>query len=153
MFNSPTPTTSQRITDGDFTEIVNRTLRRSPMVPNAVMAHISGRHVTLTGAVDSYLQRDAAEEAIRRLDDVESVDNRITLIIRSPIKNAEQHIRHAMLRNPMLDSSAIRITIIGHTAILTGHVGSLAEKKQAGLATWASSIVRSLDNRLKIQAH
>jgi osmotically-inducible protein OsmY len=152
MTTSPTPNTTQGITEAPITETVHRALSGSTIVPNTVAAHITGNHVTLTGQVDSYIQRDAAKEALARLDDVEAVDNRITVIIRSPTKNAEQHIRHAMLRNPWISSRTISITIIGHTARLTGQVGSLAEMKQAGLATWASPMVRALDNRLMVQA-
>jgi osmotically-inducible protein OsmY len=151
MTTSPTPSTTQGITQAPIAETVNRALSGSTIVPNTVAAHVTGSHVTLTGQVDSYIQRDAAEEALERLDDVEAVENRITVIIRSPTKNAEQHIRHAMMSNPWINSSTISITIIGHTARLTGHVGSLAEKKQAGLATWASPMVRSLDNRLMVR--
>nr|WP_255727407.1 MULTISPECIES: BON domain-containing protein [unclassified Nesterenkonia] len=75
------------------------------------------------------------------------------MIDRTPAENAEQRLKNAMLRNPQLDARDVRVTILGDTAILTGHVTSLAQKKQAGLATWACPNVTRIDNRLAVRPY
>jgi hypothetical protein len=67
MTTSPTPSTTQGIAEAPIAETVNRAMSGSTIVPSTVAAHVTGSHVTLTGQVDSYIQRDAAEETLERL--------------------------------------------------------------------------------------
>ncbi|WP_342357818.1 BON domain-containing protein [Nesterenkonia sp. AY15] len=144
---------SQWVADSDIRRTVERALTCDTAVPRAVKSQVLNRHITLTGEVDWGFQREAAQLAVQDLCGVKSLDNQITLIDRTPAENAEQRLKNAMLRNPQLDARDVRVTILGDTAILTGHVTSLAQKKQAGLATWACPNVTRIDNRLAVRPY
>ncbi|PRZ15210.1 BON domain-containing protein [Nesterenkonia sandarakina] len=117
----------------------------------AVAAWIEDHHVTLTGEVCWTYQREAAEQAVRRLPGVGSVQNRIVVAARTSLRNAEARLRNAMFRDPQIDADLVHVTITGPTAVLTGQVKSLAEKRQAGLAAWISPGVIEVDNRLVVR--
>ena len=147
------PRASRWVTDPDLHRTVERALTWADAVPRGVKSRVRHRHVTLTGEVDWHFQREAAELAVQDLPGVDSLDNQITLSCRTPVETAEQRLKSAMLRNPQLDARHVTVTILGSTAILTGHVRTLAEKKQAGLATWASPNVTRIDNRLAVRPY
>ncbi|MGJ9371770.1 BON domain-containing protein [Nesterenkonia sp. CF4.4] len=116
-----------------------------------VTAWIEDQHVTLTGEVDWTYQREAAEHAVRRLPCVGSVENRIAVTARTPLRNAEERLRNAMFRDPQIDADLVHVTVTGQTAVLSGQVKSLAEKRQAGLAAWISPGVLEVHNRLVVR--
>lgn len=107
--------------------------------------------MTLTGEVEWDFQRVAAQRVVADLRGVKSLENQIALAARTPAENAEQSLKNAMFRNPQIDASHVNVAIIDHVATLTGHVSSLAQKKQAGLATWACPDVTQIDNRLEVR--
>lgn len=145
------PAASRGATDGDIRRVVERALTWAPAVPSAVKSQVRNRHITLTGEVDWDFQRRAAQQAVEDLRGVSSLDNRITLSRCRHVETAGQRLEYAMLRNPRLDASHVSVTIVEHTAILTGHVATLEEKKQAGLATWVCSEVTQIENRLAVR--
>lgn len=145
------PAASQGATDGDLRRIVERALTWAPAVPGTVKSQVRHGHIVLTGAVDWDFQRRAAQRAVEDLRGVRSLDNRITLSRRIRVETAEQRLASAMLRNPRLDARHVTVTIVENTAILTGHVATLAEKKQAGLATWVCPEVTQIENRLAVR--
>ncbi|MGJ9372583.1 BON domain-containing protein [Nesterenkonia sp. CF4.4] len=145
------PAAPQGATDGDIRRVVERALTWAPAVPSAVKSQVRNRHITLTGEVDWDFQREAAQLAVEDLRGVRSLDNQITLSSRTRVETAEQRLEYAMLRNPRLDARSVTVTIVENTAILTGHVATLAEKKQAGLATWVCPEVTKIENRLAVR--
>lgn len=144
---------SRRVTDIDLHRDVERALRSSTTVPRSVTAEVRQRHVTLSGEVDWDFQRDAAARAVQDLRGVASLDNQVQLIPGSAVVNSERRLRSAMLRNPQIDPRNVTVTILESTAILTGHVSSLEEKKQAGLATGACPNVTRVENRLLVRPY
>lgn len=141
------------VPDIDLHRDVERALSASTVVPRTVTAEVRHRHVTLSGEVDWDFQRDAAAQAIQDLRGVASLDNQVQLIPGSAVVNSERRLRSAMLRNPQLDPRHVTVTILKGTAILTGHVNSLEEKKQAGLATGVCPDVTRVENRLLVRPY
>lgn len=132
-------------------EVVQSELHWTPeLSEGAVTAWVDDRHVTLTGEVDWTYQREAAERAVRQLLGIDSLENQIAIAVRTPLENAEERLRNAMFRDPQIDPEQVIVTITGNTAVLTGQVRSLAEKRQAGLAAWVSPGVIEIDNRLDV---
>ena len=132
-------------------EVVESELRWSLKLPEgSVTAWIDHRHVTLCGEVDWTYQREAAEQIVWNLPGVDSLENHIAIASRTPLRNAEERLRNAMFRDPQINPDHVKVTITGQTAVLTGRVKSLAEKRQAGLAAWISPGVIEVDNRLDV---
>ncbi|WP_274616011.1 BON domain-containing protein [Nesterenkonia sp. YGD6] len=132
-------------------EVVESELRWiSELREGNVTAWVEDRDVTLFGLVDWTYQSEAAERAVRNIPGVESVENQIATAARTPLQNAEERLRNAAFRDPRIDADHVVATITGQTAVLTGKVKSLAEKRQAGLAAWISPGVIEVDNRLDV---
>lgn len=132
-------------------DTVESELRWAPELKDAeVIVWIEDRRVVLAGVVDWNYQREAAERLVRNLPGVESVRNQIGTAERTPLQNAEQRLKNATFRDPQIDPDQVVVTIAGQTAVLTGQVRSLAEKRQAGLAAWISPGVIAVDNRLNV---
>lgn len=147
------PKLAPRVTETEIAEEVERALMWAINVPDSVKAEIAGHNVTLTGQVKWDFQRQAATRAVRYLRGVYAVNNMITLTVRPSAADAEERIKHALVRNALLDANHVTVTVAGNKAILTGRVRSWAEKKQAGLAAWASPHVTDVANNLVVQAY
>lgn len=145
------PTSARWITDKDISRAADRVLTWSANVPRAVRATVESGRITLTGQVDWHFQSEAAERAVENIRGVRSVHNEISVIPRPAAADAAEKVRDAMFRNPQVDAAHVHVTVVGHTAVLTGHVRSLAQKKQAGAATWSSPDVSKVDNRLRVR--
>lgn len=147
-----TAAVAQTDTSALLTGAVEVELRRISELPEgSVTAKVHDRCVILQGEVDWIYQRDAAELAARRATGVESVQNLIATAARTPLRNAEERLRNACFRDPQIDADHVVVTITGRIAVLTGHVESLAEKRQAGLAAWISPGVTAIENRLEVR--
>lgn len=137
---------------GGIAESVQRALHWEPHVPRTVEANVRYRHVTLSGDVNWTFQRETALHVVERLDVVDSVDDQMSLAARTPGNDAERSIKRALLHNPQIDARDVTVFVVDGTATLTGWVRSLAEKRQAGLATGASPDVAHINNRLRVHS-
>lgn len=138
------------MTDADIVREAKHALAWKINVPDTVSAEVSGHRVTLAGGVDWNFQRVAAKRAVQDLPGVHSVDNRITLMPRVSAADAQERVSEALVRNARIDAARVTVSVAGNKATLTGRVQSLAEKHQAGMATWSSPNVTELDNRIEV---
>ncbi|MCH8562899.1 BON domain-containing protein [Nesterenkonia sp. YGD6] len=128
-----------------------KALARSTNSPSTVEARVENFTAVLTGQVDWNFQRELAKRAVENVAGVKHVEDQTTLRVRTPIENAADRVKKAMSLNQKIDASHVIVTITGNTAVFTGYVRSLAEKKQASLATWVSPDVTRIDNRLAVR--
>jgi osmotically-inducible protein OsmY len=62
----------------EFVERVDRAVKTSPhLIRRDLRVQVDTDRVILTGMVDSYFQKQMAQEAVRRVDGVASIDNRL----------------------------------------------------------------------------
>ncbi|MGJ9404904.1 BON domain-containing protein [Nesterenkonia aurantiaca] len=141
----------RHLTESVICRAVEAALTKSPSVPEGIAAQVVDRNVTLTGQVDWTYQREAADQIVRSLPGVGSVENQITTVARTPLENAQERLNNARFRDPQIQPDHVVVTITGQTAVLTGYVRSLAEKRQAGLAAWIAPGVTAIENRLDIR--
>lgn len=117
--------------------------------------------VTLSGSVTDAALKDAAEKAVRRIEGVESVTNRIDTL---PTSRADETLRARLFAAIYRDSpleryekadesrSAIRIIVDGGNVRLVGVVDRLEDKELAGLKAKGVFGVREVVNDLKTRA-
>ncbi|GAA1139109.1 BON domain-containing protein [Nesterenkonia lutea] len=146
------PASGATVTEADIAREATHALAWKITVPDSVRAEVDGHSVTLAGEVGWNFQRVAAKRAVQYLPGIHSVDNQISLTARASDEAAEERIKNALLRNARVDVEHLEVTVTGTVATLTGHVQSLAEKHQAGMATWSSPYVTEIDNRLEIRS-
>lgn len=138
-------------TDTEIATAVGSTLRWADDVPHeAVKAEVRDGVVVLTGEVEWDHQRRGASRAVQRLTGVRKVDNRMTLKRRPSGTDTRERIEKALVRNAIVESNAIDVSVDGNTVTLTGTVGSWAEKTQAGLAAWSSPHVDRVNNQITV---
>ena len=107
--------------------------------------------VTLSGNVDWYYQRTAAEEDVRKLSGVCGVTNKIAVQPRLNSANVKSKIEAALKRHTELEAKAIRVTVKnGNTVVLEGKVDNWDERRAVENAAWSAAGVASVEDRLTI---
>lgn len=117
---------------------------------DAVKVQVEKGWVTLTGEVDWYFQRNAAEQDLRRLAGVVGISDRIT--IRSKIEESSMadNIKHALDRAWFIDPKMIAVTAYGGIVRLTGTVHSPHDRQMAASTAWAAPGVTSVENDIAV---
>lgn len=110
--------------------------------------------VSLSGEVDWWYQKDAAEDNVRNLLGVRGISNNIIIQPVSPIAVDEQDVKDkiesAFQRNALLDSRRITVETRGSKVILKGSVHNRAEKEQVERAACSAPGVSEVENNVTI---
>ncbi|MBO0595880.1 BON domain-containing protein [Nesterenkonia sp. E16_7] len=139
--------------DASITSRAAGILAGSMGVPSTVRVRVQNHTAILSGQVEWSFQRELAVRVVRDIAGVDRVEQQISLRARAPSDSPSQRVMKALALNKKIDASHIVVTITGSTAVLSGYVRSLFEKKQAGLATGASHDVTRIENRLAVRRH
>ena len=123
------------------------------LVPkDAVNVLVQDGWVTLSGRVDWYYNKTAAEDDVRKLSGVCGVTNKIT--IKQPSvdpSNVKGKIESALRRHAEVEAKAIRITVKdGNKVVLEGKVDNWDERRAVENAAWSAAGVASVEDRLTI---
>jgi osmotically-inducible protein OsmY len=106
--------------------------------------------VTLEGEVRWHFQRKLAESAVRKLEGVKSVTNKIIIKTDvSPFK-VQEKIEDALRRSAALDARRIVVDADGSKITLRCTVRSWSEKKEAERAAWSAPGVTSVENLIEV---
>ena len=119
---------------------------------------VDGGKVTLTGQVVNGALKDSAEKAVKKIEGVESVDNRIEIL---PPSSNDDRIRlqvaraifndDRLFRYSMGSVPPIHIIVKGGHVTLEGIVNSQADKDLASLRANGVPGVFSVENHLQVQ--
>jgi hyperosmotically inducible protein len=119
---------------------------------------VEGAAVILTGQVTRPALKTDAERAVKRLEGVETVDNRIEVLPLSPNDDQVRMMEYrAIYYHPALDRYAIRavppihIIVKNGDVTLVGYVASQADKNLAGLYANGVPGVFSVKNDLLVE--
>jgi osmotically-inducible protein OsmY len=106
--------------------------------------------ITLSGEVDWFYQKMAAEEDIRRLFGVVGVTNQVTIKSTVQASDVSDEIMHALHRSWFFDPKTINVSADGSTVRLTGTVHSAHERQVAAATAWAAPGVTNVENDIVI---
>jgi osmotically-inducible protein OsmY len=106
--------------------------------------------VTLTGQVDFWYQKDAAEQEVRPLMGVIGVSNQASIKPRLDASNLREDITHALHRSWFSQPDQIHVTAKGGHVWLTGHVHSAHERQVAGTTAWSTPGATMVENDLAV---
>ena len=118
---------------------------------NAVDVLVQHGFVTLSGNVNWYYQKIAAEEDVCKLSGVRGVSNMIAINPLVDSSNVKSKIESALKRHAEIEVKAIRITVQnGNKVVLEGKVDNLDERRAVENAAWSAPGVASVEDRLTI---
>lgn len=107
--------------------------------------------LTLEGTLEWHYQRERAESAVRRLDGVTSVLNRICIEPKVAADNIKHRIENAFQRIAYVDAGRITVEAHGSDVTLRGEVRSWAERDQAQQTAWSAPGVAKVINELTVR--
>jgi osmotically-inducible protein OsmY len=138
-------------TDADIAADVARALKLRPGIPESVQAVVHNGRVTLTGKVEWLVQGNHAEETVRHIRGVRGVLNHIEVSPKTTLRDVRRRIMQALHRNADVDAHHIDVAIGDDDAvILTGTVGSWAQRDAAERAAGSAPGIRRVDNRMVV---
>jgi osmotically-inducible protein OsmY len=115
-------------------------------------AQVTVRHgwLTLEGMLEGQDQKDAADQAIRKLAGVRGVTNLIIVKRQASATDIKRNIEAAFRRSAAIDSGRIKVGTHNGKVILPGGLHSLVEREEAERAAWAAPGVAEVDNRILV---
>ncbi len=118
--------------------------------------------VTLSGVVDSEIDKHLAEELVLNVDGVKSVDNQLKISSRSSLTDSmladmkdaktESLVKARLLMDTEVSGSSIEVEVEQGKVILSGEVSSGAEKELAEAIAENTSNVDAVVNRLHVNS-
>jgi osmotically-inducible protein OsmY len=121
-------------TDTEVAQAVRRALEWNVFVPHdRIQSTVADGHVTLSGTVETWAQRDEAYRAVTKLEGVKNVLNSVTVV---PLERPEPQkiraaIESALARRAEREAKGIVVTVHDSEATLSGKVHSWAERQAA----------------------
>ncbi|WP_417940862.1 BON domain-containing protein [Flavobacterium sp. RS13.1] len=138
--------------DTDIAALVIKALHENWAVPDhRLKVTVENGWVTLEGILHWNFQRKEADNAIRYLEGVRGVIDKIK--IEAEIKNEleKEFVEKALRRSWLLDIDNIRVRVDNKTIILSGIVSSLFQKEAAERIAWNTPGVWHVDNELLVE--
>lgn len=111
--------------------------------------------IKLTGEVDWWYHRQAAEKAVRYLTGVTGIDNQLRVKPAAPFVSpsaVKEKISKEFERNALIDAQGIRVEVSDGAIALQGKVKSWAEYNEANHAAWSIPGVKQVSNQLTVNA-
>ncbi len=144
------PIDTQR-SDGDIAAAAIERLAWNVTVPkDSVQVKVETGWVTLTGQVDWWYQKEAAEHDIRPLHGVVGVSNQVAIRPRVDTAGLGDAIVHALHRSSFFDSDTVKVAAHGGKVVLTGTVHSFHERQIAAETAWSAPGATSVENDIAV---
>jgi osmotically-inducible protein OsmY len=106
--------------------------------------------VTLSGDVNWYYQKDAAETDVRKLLGVMGVVNQITIKPSVEASDVQKKIKAAFQRNAEFEAENIVVSTEGGKVTLSGKVDSYYERTLAATTAWSAPGVTHVSDQITI---
>lgn len=142
--------------DTDIASAAMIALKSNISVPSdQVKITVQDGWISLTGKVDWWYQKNAAEMAVHYLRGVRGVSNNLT-ISAPPTKVSSSEVRSkiesAFQRQAHLYAQKIKVAVEGNTVTLEGEVPTWQERWEAETAAWSAPGVSKVQDHLVIRA-
>jgi osmotically-inducible protein OsmY len=115
-----------------------------------VKVTVANGWVTLTGEVDWWFQKEAAEHDVRPLHGVVGVSNQATIKPRVNTASLSDDITHALHRSWFFDPEAVYVHADGGNIVLSGTVHSYHERQVAAETAWSAPGATNVENDLAV---
>ena len=140
-----------RRADSDVRADVRRALALNDLIPATVQASVEAGLVTVSGVAAWQFQRDEAELACSAVPGVMGVDVAISLRPALGDGDIEQAISAAFARSARLDRFELSAdSPLPGLVVLSGTVGSWAERDDAVALAWSAPGITDVDDRIAV---
>ncbi len=138
-------------TDSQIEADVRSMLTLDLEVPDTrIMVSVLDGVVTLSGDVDYYYQRDAAEDDAASILGVRDVISNIAVLEQASALNIADQIAAAFARNGELFDDNVSVSTSGHSVTLSGTVRYWSEYDQAENVAWRAPGVTNVTNNIAV---
>lgn len=117
-----------------------------------IQVKVENGFVTLSGKVNWYYQKSAAEKAIHAITGVKGVVNLVDIKPAVSPSDVRQRIESALKRDAELEAKRIQVQVTDSKVTLEGSVRNWAERDAAERAAWAAPGVAQVVDYIKIGA-
>lgn len=130
--------------DRDLARAVQNTWLADPAVYSYQLeASVDDGVLTISGTVDSFAKKDLAETVAKGVKGVKGIENEIAVDYTTDRTDFEiqQEVDSRLEYDVRVDDGLIEVTVDEGRVTLSGTVGSLQEKNQAGRDAWVAGVV------------
>jgi osmotically-inducible protein OsmY len=134
---------SLRRTDQAVAGDVRTALRMDPATEKyEVLVDVTDGVVTLTGSVDSWQEKDLAEQVALGVRGVRSVNNQVGVDYEASRPDSEimAEVRKRLRWDVLVDHALLELEVADGDVVLTGTVGSAAERSRAYVDAWVGGV-------------
>lgn len=122
-----------------------------PYAAESIKVVAKNGHINLEGDIEWNYQKRRAEEAVRRVRGVKSVNNLILIHPKASPVEVKNKIEEALKRSAELDASRITVEASDGEITLKGSVRAWVEREEAERAAWLAPGVASIHNLITIK--
>jgi osmotically-inducible protein OsmY len=139
--------------DAEIKSEIEATLKGSSLVDEKeVTVSVADAVVSLTGAVDSAIEKRRARQLAEGVQGVNYVDDKMTVKgwVKVPDQELEQEVRNRLRRDAYVEGAEIEVRASGGEIVLDGSVPDYHTKKAAEDVTWWTPGVIGVENLLLV---
>jgi hyperosmotically inducible protein len=141
-----------KIADDQIAKRAMDILKWDVLVPETIDVLVQDGWITLSGTVNWYYEKTAAEDDVRKLSGVHGVTNTITIKPHVEATNIKTKIELALKRHAEVEANAIRVSVQnGNKVILDGKVDNWDERRAVENAAWSAPGVAFVEDHLTIR--
>ncbi|MBN9012805.1 MAG: BON domain-containing protein [Rhizobiales bacterium] len=141
-----------KIADDQIAKRAMDILKWDVLVPETIDVLVQDGWITLSGTVNWYYEKTAAEDDVRKLSGVSGVTNNITIKPHVEASNIKTKIELALKRHAEVEANAIRVSVQnGNKVVLDGKVDNWDERRAVENAAWSAAGVAFVEDHLTIR--
>jgi len=142
------------VDDTDITLLLRQALVRNPVTESLeITPAVLNGNVTIEGEVDSWQERQIAENVIKGVKGVKSLTNNLTYETGDfrPDEEIEKDVINILDWDVRVDNEMINVNVENGTVYLSGIVGSVSEKIQAENLAMSTGVAEVVSNELSVE--
>lgn len=144
---------TKQLPDQELMHNVEYALQQDPVLKAyKIIVRVDTGIVSLHGSVNSWHETQLAEQVVKQVEGIRKVNNELAFVYEEdkPVTEVRQEIKSLLRNDVRIDDGLIDVTVRNGTAILSGKVGSAAEKSLATVSAHVPGIDTVINEDLEV---